>query len=131
MEIYIKKEILDRLSVISIIYILYSYYLSKTPFNEEIIFNMCYFLINEFNNPIYAMYLCSKTKTEGHKNLYNKFLLIEDIKDYLTYKLKNNSQKESIKHVQIGKVILYYLYIDLFRTKIYDAINNQIDYFEV
>ena len=80
---------------------------------------------------IYAMYICSKTKTEGHKNLYNKFLLTEDIKDYLTYKLKNNSQKESIKHVQIGKVILYYLYIDLFRTKIYDAINNQINYFEV
>ena len=114
-NIYKKKEILDRLSVISIIYILYSYY----------------FLINEFNNPIYAMYLCSKTKTEGHKNLYNKFLLIEDIKDYLTYKLKNNSQKESIKHVQIGKVILYYLYIDLFRTKIYDALNSQINYFEV
>ena len=66
-----KKINLDKLSVISIIYILYSYYLSKPSFNEEISLNMCYFLINEFKNPTYAMYLCSKIKTEGHKNLYN------------------------------------------------------------
>ena len=130
-NIYIKKDKLDKLPVISIIYILYSYYLSKPSFNEKIIFNMRYFLVNEFNNPTYAMYLCSKTKTSGHKNLYYKYLLMEDIKDYLNYKLTNNSQKESIKHVQIGKVILYYLYIDLFRTKIYDALNSQINYFEV
>ena len=56
---------------------------------------------------------------------------MEDIKEYLTYQLKKNSKKESIKNVQIGKVILYYLYTDLFRTKIYDALSNQIDYFEV
>ena len=92
---------------------------------------MCYFLINEFNNPAYAMYLCSKTKVKGHKNLYNKYLLMEDIKEYLTYQLKNNYKKESINNVQIGKVILYYLYTDLFRTKIYDVLSNQIDYFEV
>ena len=118
--------------ILSIIYMLYSYYLSNSSFKEEIIINICYFLINEFNNPAYAMYLCSKIKLKGHKNIYNKYLLImEDIKEYLTYQLKKNSKKELIKNVQIGKVILYYLYTDLFRTKIYDALNNQIDYFEI
>ena len=92
---------------------------------------MSYFLINKFNNPSYAMLLISKLKTGGHKILYYKYLLTEDIKDYLIFKLNKNSNKESIKHVQIGSVILYYLFIDLFKITIYDAICNQIDYFDL
>jgi hypothetical protein len=77
------------------------------------------------------MLLCSKLKTEGHRGLYYKFLLTEDIKKHLIFKIKKNSQKETIKHVQIGSVILYYLYTELFKIKIYDATSNQIDYFDL
>jgi len=121
----------DSLPILSIIYILYSFYLDKYSNKEELVFYMSYFLINKFNNPSYAMLLISKLKTGGHKILYYKYLLTEDIKDYLISKLNKNSNKESIKHVQIGSVILYYLYIDLFKITIYDAICNQIDYFDL
>ena len=121
----------NDLPIISIIYILYTYYLEKFLIKDEITFHMCYFLINKFKNISYAMYLCSKIKTRGIKSLYYKYLLTEDIKEYLIFKLKKNSNKESIKHVQIGSVILYYLYIDLFKIKIYDATTNQIDYFDL
>ena len=93
--------------------------------------HMCYFLINNLNNPTYSMFLCSKLKNEEHKCLFYKFLLIEDIKKYLIFQLNKNSNKESIKHVEIGSVILYYLYMYLFKLKIYDAICNQIDYFDL
>ena len=119
------------LSVLYILYIIYLYYLSKSSFKEDIIFNMSYFLINEFNNPVYAMFLCSTIKSEGYKTLFYKYILMEDIKEYLNFKINNKSHKESIKHIQIGKVILFYLYIDLFRAKIYDALCNQIDYFDI
>ena len=121
----------DTLPILSIIYILYSYYLEKYLNKDELVFHMSYFLINKLNNPSYAMLLISRLKTGGHKFLYNKYLLSEDIKEYLIFKLNKNSNKESIKHVQIGSVILYYLYIDLFKITIYDAICNQIDYFDL
>ena len=92
---------------------------------------MCYFLINKLNNQAFAMLLSSKIKVENHKDLYYKYLLIEDIQDNLIFKLKKNSNKESIRHVQIGSVILYYLYINLFKIKIYDGLCNQIDYFDL
>jgi hypothetical protein len=56
---------------------------------------------------------------------------MEDIKDYLISKLTKNTFKQSIKHFEIGSVILYYLYTDLFKIKIYDSLNNQIDYFDL
>ena len=57
---------------------------------------------------------------------------MEDIKDYLIEKFaKNSNNKETIKHVQIGSVILYNTYIDSFKLKIYDAACNQIDYFDI
>ena len=121
----------DDLPILSIIYIIYSFYLEKSTEKEEITFHMCYFLINNLNNPTFAMFLCSKLKNGGHKSLYYKYLLIEDIKEYLIYKLNKNSNKESIKHVQIGSVILYYLYIYLFKLKIYDAISNQVEYIDL
>ena len=125
----INKE--DTLPILSIIFILYSFYAEKSPNKNEIIFHMCYYLINKFKNPTYAIYLCSKLKTRSHKDLFYKYLLMEDIKDYLIFKLTKNKNKESIKHVEIGSVILYYLYIDLFKIKIYDGLNNQIDYFDL
>ena len=121
----------DTLPVLSIIYVLYSFYYQKSFNKEEITFHMCYFLINKLNNVSYAMFLCSKLKSIGIKNLYYKYLLMEDIKEYLISDLNKKSNKESIKHAQLGNVILYYLYIDLFKLKIYDAINNQIDYFDI
>ena len=121
----------DELPILSIIYILYSFYQEKFLFKEELILHMCYYLINKYNNVIYAMLLCSKLKAEGHRGLYYKFLLTEDIKEYLIFKINKKSNKENIKHIQIGSVILYYLYIELFKIKIYDATSNQIDYFDL
>ena len=120
-----------NLPILYLIYIIYSYYLSKSSFKEDIIFNMSYFLINEFNNPVYPMYLCSKMKSNGYKNLYYKYILMEDIKEYLIFKDIKKSNKEIIKHIQIGKIILYYFYIDLFKIKIYDILCSQIDYFDI
>ena len=57
---------------------------------------------------------------------------MEDIKDYLIEKFaKNSNNKETIKHVQIGSIILYNTYINSFKIKIYDAACNQIDYFDI
>ena len=125
----INKE--DDLPILAIIYILYSFYSLKLVKKEEIIFRMCYFLINKFNNPAYSMFLCSKLKVEALKGLYYKYCLSEDIKEYLIFKLKKKKNTESLKHIQIGSVILYYLYTDLFKIKIYDATTNQIDYFDL
>ena len=121
----------DELPILSIIYILYSFYQEKFLLKEELILHMCYFLINKYNNIIYAMFLCSKLKCDGHRGLYYKFLLTEDIKEYLIFKINKKSNNENIKHIQIGSVILYYLYIDLFKISIYDATSNQIDYFDL
>ena len=121
----------DILPILSIIYIIYSFYSEKSKNKEDIILHMYYFIINKFNNLSYAIFLCSKLKPEGHKNIYNKYLLAEDIKEHLILKLNTKSKKESIKHIQFGSIILYNLYINLFKLKIYDAICNQIDYFDL
>ena len=121
----------DTLPVLSIIYILYSFYYEKFPNKEEIVFHMCYFLINKLNNIIYAMLLCSKLKTKGYKSSFYKYLLSEDIKDFLISKLNKETNKKSLCHIQLGTIILYYLYTDLFKIKIYDALSNQIEYFDL
>ena len=91
---------------------------------------MCYFLINRLKNPTYAIYLLSEIKVKTHRQLYYKYLLMEQIKDYLISKIIYSSNKESIKHVEIGSVILYNIYCNLFKLKIYDATSIQIDYFD-
>ena len=122
----------EELSLLSIIYILYSLQLEKKNHIEEIILYMNYFLINKFNNLTYPVFLCSKIKSLTHINLYYKYLLIEDIKEYIIYKLNKRSlNKDSFKNVQIGNPILYYLYQDLFKIKIFDAIINQIEYLDI
>jgi hypothetical protein len=87
--------------------------------------------MNKIKNPTYAISLCSKLKLNSHKHLYFKYVLMEEIKDYLVNKLSKSNNKESIKHVQICSVILYNIYMDLFKIKIYDAACNQIDYFDI
>ena len=77
----------DTLPILSIIYLLYSFYLEKLTNKNEIIQYMCYFLINKLNNQAFAMLLSSKIKVENHKDLYYKYLLIEDIQDNLIIKL--------------------------------------------
>jgi len=121
----------DSLPILSIIYLIYTFFYEKSANKDSITFQMCYFLINKFKNVTYASLLCSKLKTDGHKKLYYKYLITEDIKEYLILKLSKKTKKESIKQIQLGSSILYYLYIDLFKLKIYDAICTQIDYFDL
>ena len=127
-DYYLNKKFNDEfdLPLLAIIYIIYSIHLDK--FSEEIAIYMSYFLINKLNNPTYAILLSSRIKVSGIR-LYYKYLLTEDIREYLSNKLNNN--KDSIKNVQIGSIILYYLYIDLLKLKIYDGITNQIDFFDI
>ena len=120
----------DELPILSIIYVLYTVQLEKAQNKGEIVLYMAYFLINVLNNWNYAIYLLSIIKAENHMSLYYKYLLTEDIKDNLVTKLNKNSNKNSIKYIQIGSSILYYLYMDLFKLKIYEAICNQIDYLD-
>ena len=118
--------------VYCIIYLIYDYYLNKSDLKNDILILFCYFLSNKLKNLTLSIYYCSKIKLTGHKYWYLKFLLMEDIKDYLIEKFaKNSNNKETIKHVQMGSVILYNSYIDSFKLKIYDAACNQIDYFDI
>ena len=55
---------------------------------------------------------------------------MEQIKEYLIEKINFSTNKESIKHVEIGSVILYNIYSVLFKLKIYDATSFQIEYFD-
>ena len=118
------------LPILSIIYVLYTITLDKSEDKLILALYMSYFLINRFKNATYAILLCSKIKASSHIGLYYKYLLSEDIKEYLSYKL-DNTQKEKIKNLQIGSIILYYLYIDIFKMRIYDAVVNRIDYFDI
>ena len=123
-----EKEI--ELPILSIIYILYSTQLEKVTNKLEIAIYMSYFLINKYNNVTYAISLCSKIKGTTHIGLYYKYILSEDIKELLTFKI-NDTKKHKIKHIQVGNIILYYLYIDIFKMRIYDAVCNRIDYFDI
>ena len=128
----LKKKFNDSsdLHVLSIVYIIYDYHLEKSSFKNDILLVMSYFLMNKFKKAYYAISLCSKIKVSNSIISYFKFILMEQIKEYLIFKITKSVNKENIKHVQIGSVILYYIYIDLFRLKIFDAACNQIDYFD-
>jgi hypothetical protein len=130
---YLKKKFysLNELPMLSVIFTIYSYYLEKSEIKIDIALHMCYFLISKFQNPAFAIFLISKLKNCNHTQLYHKFVLMEKIKDFLNSKLQKTIFKYSINNVQIGSVILYYQYIDLFKLKIYDATCSQIDYFDV
>ena len=132
-DIYLNKKISLKttISIYSIIYLTYSYHIEKSIEHSAFIcINMCYFLINKLKNPTYAIFLLSEMKVKTHRQLYYKFLLMEQIKEHLISKITYSSNKESIKHVEIGSIILYNIYCTLFRLKIYDATSIQIDYFD-
>ena len=117
--------------IYAIIYIIYEYHIKHADLKLDIALNMCYFLINKLKNPTYAIELCSSLSMEGYKHLYFKFMLMEGIKDYLVNKINKSNDRTSIRHVQIGSVILYNIYIDMFKIKLYDATTSQIDYFDI
>ena len=132
-DIYLNKKITQKsaISIYAIIYITYSYHIEKSLENNvDICLNMCYFLFNRMKNPTYVIYLLSELKVKTHRQLYYKYLLMEQIKEYLINKINFSSNKESIKHVEIGSVILYNIYTTLFKLKIYDATSCQIEYFD-
>ena len=116
--------------IYAIIYIVYAYHIEKAQHKIDMALNMCYFLINRLKNPTYAIQLCSELKVDNYKHLYFKYMLMEAIKEYLVNKISKSTNRESVKHVQIGSVILYNIYNDLFKMKIYEATSNQIDYFD-
>ena len=119
-------------SVYNIINVIYNFYLSKTDLKFDIILLYCNFLMNHLKNPTYVISICTKIKFTGYKYLYLKYLLMEDIKDFLIDKItKNYKSKESIKHVQVTSVILFNYYLDQMKLKIYDAACVQIDYFDI
>ena len=132
-DVFLNKKITQKttISIFAIIYITYSYHIEKSIENNvDICLNMCYFLFNKMKNPTYVIYLLSELKVKTHRQLYYKYLLMEQIKEYLINKINFSSNKESIKHVEIGSVILYNIYTTLFKLKIYDATSCQIEYFE-
>ena len=132
-DIFLNKKITQKstISIYAIIYLTYSYHIEKSiEHNVDICLNMCYFLFNRMKNPTYVIYLLSELKVKSHRQLYYKYLLMEQIKDYLINKINFSSNKESIKHVEIGSVILYNIYSVLFKLKIYDATSCQIEYFD-
>ena len=130
---YLRKRLNKdtTLPIYSIIYIIYEYHIKHAELKLDIALNMCYFLINKLKNPTYAIELCSSLTMEGYKHLYFKFMLMEGIKEYLVNKIDKSNDRTSVKHVQISSVILYNIYIDMFKLKIYDATTSQIDYFDI
>jgi hypothetical protein len=119
------------ISIYSIVYIIYDHYLENSNMKNDILLNICYFLMNKMKNVTYAVYLCSKIKAISHKQLYLKYLLMEEIKTFIINKLSKSNNKESIKHIQLGSSILYNIYSDLFKIKIYDSACFQIEYFDI
>ncbi len=104
--------------IYAIIYIIYEHHIKNAEEKIDIVLNFCYFLINKLKNPTYAIELCSSYSVEGYKHLYFKYMLMEGIKEHLVNKISKNNKPESIRHVQISSVILYNIYIDMFKIKI-------------
>ena len=118
--------------VYSIVYVIYEYLLEKSKLKVDALFLMSYFCINKLHNYSLAISICTKNKIIGYLNHYNKFCLMEDIKQCLI-KSSNSELKsnESIRHIDIGSVILYSKLIDILKIKIYDATCNQVDYIDI
>ena len=115
-----------ELPILCIIFIVYSVQLEK---NIEISLYMCYFLVNKLNNFTFCLFLCSKLRCKKLLNLYYKYVLINDIKELQLAKFKNKQKKNTFSNIEISSVILYNIFIELFKLNIYDATSNQIEYF--
>ena len=127
------KKIYNNKSIINgyyIIYLLYDYHLSNNKTSNFLNIHFCYFLINYLKNIVSAIYRCSNIKTDSLLLFYYKYILAENIKDYLLEMNEANNNNNSIKHVQFSSVILYYLYQNLIRIKISDMAENQLNYYD-
>ena len=125
-----KFSSLNELKILSMISIIYTYNIEKSKDVIDLTLNKCYFLINKYKNAALAIWLCTKIKTNTHIQSYYKYILMEEIKDYLIKKLTKNTNKISLKNNQISSVILYNQYVELFKIKIYEATCSQIEYFD-
>ena len=121
----------NELTILSIIYLIYSFNIEKSKDVTDITLNMCYFLINRFKNPVYSIWLCTKLKSCNNSQSYYKYVLIEEIKDYLVRKMKKNVQKLNIRNIQISSSILYNQYVNLFKIKIYEATCSHIEFYDL
>ena len=128
----VNKKITNKLElkILSIVYLIYEYHLNQEEFKNDILIILSYFLMNKFKKSTLAINFCSKITVNSHKFLYLKYILMEEIKDYLVFKITKATDMDSMSHVQISSMILYYIYTDLFKIKIYDAACSQIDYFD-
>jgi len=128
----VNKKITNKLElkVLSIVYLIYEYHLNQEDFKNDILILLSYFLMNKFKKSTLAISFCSKISVNSHKYLYLKFVLMEEIKDFLVFKITKATDMDSMSHVQISSMILYYIYTDLFKIKIYDAACSQIYYFD-
>ena len=130
---YLKEMYKDNLVLNGyyIIYIIYEYYLTGDKINNNLMnIHFCYFLLNYLKNTVSAIYHCSKTKSESFKIFYYKYILAENIKDYLVEITESYNKKLSPKNVQFSSVILYYLYQNLLKIKITEITENYINYYE-
>ena len=121
----------NELKILSIILINYSYNIEKSRNITDLTLNFCYFLINEFKNPVYAIWLCTKLRTNDKIHIYYKYVLMEEIKDYLINFLENNPKSICIKNIEISNCILFNQYMNLFKIKIYDSICTHIEYYDI
>ena len=121
----------NKLKILSIILINYSYNIEKSKYATDLTLNFCYFLINQFKNPVYAMWLCTKLRTYNQIQIYYKYVLMEEIKDYLINIIRYNPKKDSIKNIEISSCILFNQYVNLFKIKIYDSICTHIEFYDI
>jgi hypothetical protein len=121
----------NELKILSLISIIYVSNIEKSNDKTDLILSKCYFLINKCRNIALAIWLCTNIKKCTHIQSYYKYVLMEEIKDYLSSKLVKNKKKLNLKNIQISSVILFNKYKELFKIKIYDAACNQMDYFDI
>ena len=117
------------LETYALIYALLNSLLDKLK--DEALLVLCAFLINILKNYNLAMYLCSKHRILGYYNLYIKYSLIEDAKTMIISKLYDISNVDNINKVQIGSVLLYIKESEKLKLRIYDAVCQQVDYFDI
>ena len=132
MDEIVNKKITNKLElkILSIVYVIYEYHLNQDKFTNDILIILSYFLMNKFKKSTLALKFCSQITVKSHKFLYLKYVLMEEIKDFLVFKITKATDMDSMSHIEISSMILYYIYSDLFKIKIYDAACSQIDYFD-
>jgi hypothetical protein len=129
------KNVTD-ITLLSLVNVTYEYYLhmrkTKGDLNEENVFlHTCYFLIKYIKNICYASYLCTKVKITSHKNKFLHYQLTEFIKEKLILKVNKINSTESIKQIQIGTLLAYEYYLNLFFSKLHEEVNKQCAYFSI